>query len=151
MKENVAPEKEAVLWEGYAARSQFIWLYLMVAMILARVTFLFKSATPGWYGWLVGAITLLGIAATLRRWGRYVVTSQRVLMRNGWTGHDIQAIELSQVSQVSIKQGLLADLMGIGTVVIRSGQDDTAILFRGVLDPEDVKQRIQTALVRRSA
>jgi membrane protein YdbS with pleckstrin-like domain len=151
MKENATPEKEAVLWEGYAARSQFIWLYLMVAMILVRVTFLFKSATPGWHGWLVGAITLLGIAATLRRWGRYVVTSQRVLMRNGWTGHDIQAIELSQVSQVSIKQGPLADLMGIGTVVIRSGQDDTAILFRGVLDPEDVKQRIQTALVRRSA
>ncbi len=105
----------------------------------------------GWGGWLVGAITLLGTAAALRRWGRYVITSKRVLIRNGWTGQDIQAIELSQVSEVSIKQGLLDDLMGIGTVVIRSRQGDTAILFRGVLDPEDVKQRIQTALVRRSA
>lgn len=151
MNENATLEKEAVLWEGYAARSQFIWLYLIVAMMIVRVALLIRSAMSGWGGWLVGAITLLGTAAALRRWGRYVITSKRVLIRNGWTGQDIQAIELSQVSEVSIKQGLLDDLMGIGTVVIRSRQGDTAILFRGVLDPEDVKQRIQTALVRRSA
>jgi hypothetical protein len=36
--------------------------------------------------------------------------------------------------------------MGIGTVVIQSRADDAAVQFRGVLDPEDVKQRIQAAL-----
>ena len=105
----------------------------------------------GWSGWLVGAITLLGIAAALRRWGRYVVTSRRVVLRNGWTGRDIQSIEYREIREISIKQGPLADLMGIGTVVVRGRQDDATIRFPGVCDPEEVKQRIQAALARRSA
>ena len=151
MDENATVENEAVLWEGYAARSQFIWLYMVVAMMMVRVALLVRSAMPGWGSWLAGAITLLGIAAALRRWGRYVATSRRVVLRNGWTGRDIQSIEHQGIREISIKQGPLADLMGIGTVVIQSRQDDAVIQFRGVLDPEDVKQRIQAALARRSA
>lgn len=151
MDEKATVEKEAVLWEGHAAWSQFIWLYLIVGIMMLRVALLVRSGMSGWSGWLVGAITLLGIAAALRRWGRYVVTSRRVVLRNGWTGRDIQSIEHQGIREVSIKQGLLADLMGIGTVVIQSRQDDAAIQFRGLLDPEEVKQRIQAALARRSA
>ena len=143
--------RETVLWEGSAAWSQFIWLYLIVAMMMARAALLVRLGTSGWGGWLVGAIALLGIAAALRRWGRYVVTTRRVRLRNGWTGRDIESIEHQDIGEVSIKQGPLADLMGIGTVVIQARQDDAVIQFRGVLDPEDVKQRIQAALVRRSA
>ncbi|MEK6804919.1 MAG: PH domain-containing protein [Nitrospirota bacterium] len=151
MDEGATFGNEAVLWEGYAAWSQFIWLYMVVAIMMVRVALLVRSAMPGWGSWLVGAITLLTTAATLRRWGRYVVTSRRVVLRNGWTGHDIQSIECREIREVSIKQGPLADLMGIGTVVIQSRQDDAVIQFRGVLDPEDVKQRIQAALARRPA
>lgn len=151
MDGNATLGKEAVLWEGYAAWSQFIWLYMVVAMMMVRVALLVRSAIPGWGGWLVGAVTLMGTAATLRRWGRYVVTSRRVVLQNGWTGRDIQSIEHQEIREVSIKQGPLADLMGIGTVVIQSRQDDAVIQFRGLLDPEDVKQRIQAALIRRPA
>ncbi len=151
MDERATFGNEAVLWEGYAAWSQFIWLSMVVAMMMVRVALLVRSAMPGWGGWLVGAITLLGTAATLRRWGRYVVTSKRVVLRNGWTGRDIQSVEYQDIREVSIKQGLLASLMGIGTVVIESRQDDAVILFRGLLDPEDVTQRIQVALMRRPA
>lgn len=149
MNEHPTLEKEVVLWEGYAARSQFIWLYMVVAMMMVRVTLLVRSAMPGWGHWLVGAITLLGTAGILRRWGRYVVTSRRVVLQNGWTGRDIQSIEHQEIREVSIRQGPLADLMGIGTVVIQARVDEAVIQFRGVLDPEDVKQRIQDALVRR--
>ena len=151
MDENATGEKEPVLWEGGAAWSQFIWLYLIVGIMMLRVAFLVRSGMSGWSGWLVGAVTLLGIAAALRRWGRYVVTSRRVVLRNGWTGRDIQSIAYREVREISIKQGPLADLMGIGTVVIQSRQDDAVIQFRGVFDPEDVTQRIQAALAGRSA
>lgn len=151
MDENAALGKEAVLWEGYAAWSQFIWLHLVVAMMMVRVVLLVRSAAPGWGSWLAGAFTLLGVAASLRRWGRYVVTSRRVVLRNGWTGRDIQSIDCSAIREVSIRQGPLAGLMGIGTVVIQCRQDDGVIQFRGVLDPEAVKQRIQDALARRPA
>ena len=146
MDEQATFGKETILWEGYAAWSQFIWLYMAVAMMMVRVTLLVRSAMPGGGGWLAGAMTLLGTAATLRRWGRYVVTSKRVVLRNGWTGRDIQSIEHRELRELSIKQGPLAALMGIGTVVVRGRQDDALIRFHGVLDPEDVKQRIQAAL-----
>jgi membrane protein YdbS with pleckstrin-like domain len=151
MDENATGGKEPVLWEGSAAWSQFIWLYLIVGIMMLRVTLLVRSSLSGWSGWLVGAVTLLGTAAALRRWGRYVVTSRRVVLRNGWTGRDIQSIAYREVREISIKQGPLADLMGIGTVVIQSRQDDAVIQFRGVFDPEDVTQRIQAALAGRSA
>jgi len=150
MDENATFGNEAMLWEGYAAWSQFIWLYMVVAMMMVRVALLVRSAMPGWGSWLVGAVTLLGIAAALRRWGRYVVTSRRVVLRNGWTGRDIQSIEHREIREISIKQGPLADLMGIGTLVVRGRQDDAMIRFPGVFDPEAVKQRIQAALARRS-
>lgn len=151
MDENATGGKEPVLWEGSAAWSQFIWLYLIVGIMMLRVTLLVRSSLSGWSGWLVGAVTLLGTAAALRRWGRYVVTSRRVVLRNGWTGRDIQSIAYREIREISIKQGPLADLMGIGTVVIQSRQDDGVIQFRGVFDPEDVTQRIQAALAGRSA
>ena len=151
MDENATGGKEPVLWEGGAAWSQFIWLYLIVGIMMLRVTLLVRSSLSGWSGWLVGAVTLLGTAAALRRWGRYVVTSRRIVLRNGWTGRDIQSIAYREVREISIKQGPLADLMGIGTVVIQSRQDDVMIQFRGVFDPEDVTQRIQAALAGRSA
>ena len=151
MDENATGEKEPVLWEGGAAWSQFIWLYLIVGIMMLRVAFLVRSGMSGWSGWLVGAVTLLGIAAALRRWGRYVVTSRRVVLRNGWTGRDIQSIEYREILEIAIKQGPLADLMGIGTVVVRGRQDDATIRFPGVFDPEDVKQRIHSALAGRSA
>lgn len=144
-------KEEVVLWQGYAAWSQFIWLYFVACMMTGRAAFMIKLSRSGWNVWLIGALSLLGCAAALRRWGRYVVTSKRILLRNGWTGRDIQAIELSQVSEVSIKQGPLADLMGIGTVAIRSRQDDAIIHFRGVFDPEEVTRQIQVAMVRRPA
>ena len=151
MDENATGEKEPILWEGAAAWSQFIWLYLIVGIMMLRVTLLVRSSPSGWSGWLVGAVTLLGTAAALRRWGRYVVTSRRVVLRNGWTGRDIQSIACREIREISIKQGPLAELMGIGTVVIQSRQDDVVIQFRGVFDPEDVTQRIQAALAGRSA
>ena len=151
MDENATGGKEPVLWEGGAAWSQFIWLYLIVGIMMLRVTLLVRSSLSGWSGWLVGAVTLLGTAAALRRWGRYVVTSRRVVLRNGWTGRDIQSIAHREIREISVKQGPLAELMGIGTVVIQSRQDDVMIQFRGVFDPEDVTQRIQAALAGRSA
>ena len=151
MDENATGGKEPVLWEGSAAWSQFIWLYLIAGIMMLRVTLLVRSSLSGWSGWLVGAVTLLGTAAALRRWGRYVVTSRRIVLRNGWTGRDIQSIAHREIREISIRQGPLAELMGIGTVVIQSRQDDVVIQFRGVFDPEDVTQRIQAALAGRSA
>ena len=48
MDENATGEKEPILWEGAAAWSQFIWLYLIVSIMMLRVALLVRME------WLAG-------------------------------------------------------------------------------------------------
>ena len=43
MDENATGEKEPILWEGAAAWSQFIWLYLIVGIMMLRVALLART------------------------------------------------------------------------------------------------------------
>lgn len=96
-------------------------------------------------GWAIGAVVLLGIAAIIRRWAHYEILSTRLVVRNGYTRHEIGGVELTEVDHVEIRQGVIASWLGIGTVVaLSSGQPK--LRFRGVTDPEGVKRRIETAI-----
>jgi hypothetical protein len=52
-------------------------------------------------------------------------------------------------SEVTIKQGLIARLLGIGIIVFKSTRGDEVMQFRGVRDPESTLQHIQTVRRRR--
>mgnify|MGYP006351876883 CR=1 FL=1 len=61
MDENATGEKEPILWEGAAAWSQFIWLYLIVGIMMLRVALLVRSgmsADPCFSGGLLLNIKL---------------------------------------------------------------------------------------------
>jgi membrane protein YdbS with pleckstrin-like domain len=88
---------------------------------------------------------LLGCVALLRHWAYYVITSRRVIVKNGYTGRDIDMIELDDISQVSIEQGPVARFWNIGTLVIRSARRDGLLTLRGLPDPEIVKARLEAA------
>jgi membrane protein YdbS with pleckstrin-like domain len=132
---------EAVLWSSYPSWRQFSWLYLISALVAWRALLFRRFDLPGWEAWLVGALALLIFAALLRRWARYEMTPTRLIVRNGFTGREIVQCPLSRIERVELRQGPVANLLGIGTLVIRSG-GEPAIRFRGLRDPEAVKQRI---------
>ena len=66
-------------------------------------------------------------------------------MKNTWTGKEMQSIALADIGDLSVKKGLIADLMGIGTVAITSANDEKVLNWQGVFDPEDLKERIAIA------
>jgi hypothetical protein len=70
------------------------------------------------------------------------------MVRNGYTGREIQSILLSDIRDVAVLQGFVAQFFGIGTLVIHSGTADRMLSLRGVSDPEAVKIRIE-ALARK--
>lgn len=76
-------------------------------------------------------------------WAHYELTRDQIMVRNGYTGHVIQSILLSDVREMTIRQGFVAHYFGIGTLVIQSRILDRTISLRGVRDPEDVKIRIE--------
>ena len=96
-------------------------------------------------GWAVGAILLLGTAAIIRHWAHYEIGPAHLIVRNGYTGHEIGRVTLTEVDRVEIRQGPIASLLGIGTVLAFS-EGQPAIRFRGVRDPEGVKRHIEIAI-----
>jgi len=109
-----------------------------------RGALLWQAALPGSELWVIGAVALVVVAIALRYWVRYVATSQRVLTTNAFTGREIQAMSIEHISETAIKQGLIARLLGIGTIVFTSARSDEVMEFRGVRDPKTTLQHIQT-------
>lgn len=136
--------KDSILWADYPSWRQFSWLYLMAGLMAGRAWLFWKFGFSGWIGWTVGAAVLLGTAAIIRCWAHYEILSTRLVVRNGYTGHEIVGVKLTEVEQVEIRQGPIASQLGIGTVVALSDGQPT-LRFRGVSDPEGVKRRIEVA------
>jgi membrane protein YdbS with pleckstrin-like domain len=102
-----------------------------------------RSGTSGWALWLGGAAALLVCVAVLRRWAQYSFTSNRIIVRNGYTGRDIQVLPFDDLAEVTVMQGPIAQFFGIGTVVLQSAGRDRMISLRGVRDPNVIKARLE--------
>lgn len=144
-----AKADEPVLWQTYVSWNQFAWLYLVSLFTALRGALLWQAAIPGAEMWVIGAGVLLVVALVLRYWVRYMATSQRVLIKNVFTGREIQTMAIENIGEATIKQGVIAWLLGIGTIVFKSTRGDEVMQFRGVRDPEATLQHIQTVRRRR--
>lgn len=121
---------------------QFTWLYFFSLLAALRGLLFLRLGMSGWEGWMGGAVTLLITVGLMRQWGRYVLTSERIIIRNGYTGRDIQSLPLKEIGEISIIQGWMADYFHIGNLVIRSSRDDQVMSLKGVYEPEVIKHRI---------
>lgn len=129
---------ERIVWEAYPSWAQFTWLYLLSAMALIRGVL----GVGGWDMWLAGAVVLFGCAAAVRRWAHYSVSSRRIVVANGYTAREIQAIAMDEIGEITVKQGPIARLFGIGTLAIRAFSRDRVMALSGISNPEALKSRI---------
>ncbi|GKS63677.1 hypothetical protein YTPLAS72_09810 [Nitrospira sp.] len=132
-----------VVWEAFPSWVQFSWLYFMSALAALRGGLFYRFGVGGWEMWVIGAVVLLACAAIVRHWAHYELTREQVLVRNGYTGRVIQSIPLSNIREVTMRQGLVAQYFGIATLAIHSRIPDQTLLLRGLCDPEQVKIRIE--------
>ena len=136
-------------WEAYPSRVQFSWLYLLSALSALRGAMFYRIGVGGWEMWMVGAGMLVGCAAILRRWAHYEITRDQIIVRNGYTGREIQSILLIDIREVMVRQGIIARFFGTGTLDIHSRTNDRLLSLRGVSDPEEVKIRIEALAWKR--
>ena len=123
---------DRIIWQGYPAWSKFAWLYLVSFAAGSRgLRILWQGATR-WESWVAGALALLVCAACLRRWGQYLIISNRVVMRNGYTGRDIQTITLDDIAEITLSQGPIARFFNIGNLVVHSRSDGSRLLLQGI-------------------
>jgi len=141
--------EEPVRWSAFPSWKHFVWLYMFSAMAGIRGLILLRSATDGWEFWFGGAALLLVCAASLRRWARYVLTPYRLIVKNGYTGRDIQALPIDQIADITIEQGWVARTFDIGTVVLKTHTGDDNLALHGVPEPEVLKVRMDALMTSR--
>jgi len=76
----------------------------------------------------------------------YVLTNERLKIRHGMFGRDIENFELIRVQDIDLKQGVTERIFGIGDITIR-GHDpsDPKIVLRNVSKPEVVYEVMRRA------
>jgi hypothetical protein len=133
---------ETVRWRAYPSWGHFTWLYAFSLVAGGRCLLNLWWGMNGWEAWLGGAVALLMCVVVLRGWAQYWVTSRRVIVKNGYTGRDIQALALDDIADVTVSQGPIAQFFDIGTVLVTSVSGDRILALRGVREPDVIKTRI---------
>lgn len=75
---------------------------------------------------------------------RYSMTDERLFVRRGVIAKHVEEVELYRVKDVSLAQGVMARLLGIGTIQVLSTDDTTPTLcLEGIPNPESIKEQIR--------
>ncbi|MDQ6897848.1 MAG: PH domain-containing protein [Actinomycetota bacterium] len=106
------------------------------------------DSTGNWIQWITVAVAvLLGIPLVIvpfMRWRttRYVITTHRVMLRQGIVNKSGKDITLSKITDVSYDRRILDRLVGSGTLSIESAGDSPNELFRAIPHSDRVQQLI---------
>ncbi|OMD43524.1 PH domain-containing protein [Paenibacillus odorifer] len=77
----------------------------------------------------------------------YTITSQRIMVKTGLIGKNVEEIELLRVRDLSVAQSITDRMLGIGTLTVFS--DDASapqLLFRKIRDAQTVKDVLRKAV-----
>ncbi|MEK5436052.1 MULTISPECIES: PH domain-containing protein [Paenibacillus] len=77
----------------------------------------------------------------------YTITSQRIMVKTGLIGKNVEEIELLRVRDLSVAQSIMDRMLGIGTLTVFS--DDASapqLLFRKIHDAQTVKDILRKAV-----
>ncbi|WNM56527.1 PH domain-containing protein [Candidatus Nitrospira allomarina] len=139
-------DPERIIWKGYPSWGHFTWLYFFSLWTGLRGFLLLRMGFPGWEMWFVGAGILLSLVVVLRYWAKYLLTSKRVVLKNGYSGKDMASVEFGMFKSVEVMQGPIARMLGIGTLVIHSENSGRSVRFRGIKDPEVIETKLRALL-----
>ncbi len=143
---NEPADPERILWEGYPSWGQFSWLYFFSLMTGLRGLIFLQAGVSGWEMWIIGAVMLLGVVVILRYWAKYLITSKRVLLRNGYSGKDMAGVDLEMIKAIEVTQGPVAGVLGIGTVEVQCQDSNRSLRFRGIKDPDVLETKLRALL-----
>ena len=113
--------------------------------------FVLWSSAPVWFGWVLLGIGLIVIARFLARLASWrstdlVITSMRVIYRNGVFHRRGIEIPLSSVQNVEYSQSLLARLLGKGDLQVESAGSNGREPFVDIPNPSATQSLINRAI-----
>ncbi|MBA3691292.1 MAG: PH domain-containing protein [Actinobacteria bacterium] len=132
-------------------------LPVIVTLLTVGVGIWLLSKVDGVMTWVVlGAMALILLAYPVRRlssWlsSHFVVTSDRVIHRQGVIARSSMEIPLEAINDVRFSQGVIDRMLGAGTLVIQSASESGRNEFSHIRKPEDVQRTISHQSERNQA
>jgi uncharacterized membrane protein YdbT with pleckstrin-like domain len=120
----------------------------IVTVLTVGVGIWLLTLASGAVTWIVlGGIVLVLVAYPVRRltdWltSHFVVTSDRVIHRQGLIAKSSMEIPLEAINDVRFEQGVFDRLVGAGTLVVQSASEAGREEFAHIRKPEDVQKTI---------
>ncbi len=120
-------------------------------VILAGAVLYFGKYNLGFYGigWGVSLVLAVWLTVELANHGvsEFGVTTQRLLMKQGYLPRKVLETPLAQIEGVQVRQSTLGQTLGYGTVIVR-GTDGRRHAFSTVNQPVAFQERVQAQLGR---
>lgn len=121
-----AMETERTVWEGgYSGRAMFgTWVFVILVSAALGVAAFLVPIPPVLFGagalaavlWLMPLCNLIYRKLSIS----YTLTNQRLVHRSGLLARTTGRIELIDVDDVTVQQGLIERMVGVGTIKISS-------------------------------
>jgi membrane protein YdbS with pleckstrin-like domain len=128
------------------------WIALVLPTLatigVVIVGFWLISKFDGTVNWVVlVAMAILLIAYPIRRlvwWltSYFVVTSDRLIHREGWIAKHSMEIPLEAINDVRFRQTVFERVIGAGTLVVQSASESGREEFKAIRNPEEVQKTI---------
>ncbi len=143
-------DDETMIFDGHPSPRATLQLYAKgdgLALVIGAALWFIVSPAVGIAVALTIAFLTVLIGAIARRRVRYVITSQRLYIREGLLSKYEQQTRLDRIQDVSTRQSFFERMLGIGTVDFdtASGESDEDFAFRGVEDPGEVVRAVDEA------
>ena len=149
---SVGTEGERELWHGsYSPKAMYgNWLLALVATLVAVAVSIFVPGPITWLaaGAIVGVLWLVMIAQYLiERWSvSYALTTQRFVHQRGLFKRVINRIEVIDIDDVTVEQGFIERMFGVGTIkLLSSDTSDPTLHLRGIDDAKRIAMLIDDA------
>jgi len=146
------PDEEVLLetWpHWWRLLSRLVPTTVLLGMCVAG--FLLWASAPIWFAWLLLAVflaaVLLGVGRLLSwRSVRFVVTSTRVVHRHGVLRRTGREIPIARVQDVTYRQSLLEQMVGIGHLRVESAGVGSAEEVADLRRPAEVQRVVNRAV-----
>ena len=156
------PSQEQVYYSARPTRLAHIPVYTLGLILLLGAVFvcLFKPSVLGTpvlftsvatiVAWILGfaGFVLLVRQEFRRLTTKYTFTDMRVIKRRGIIWRVEEYAMLNKIERVEVDQGLIQRILGIGNIVLDTGDMDAVILW-GLRDVRRVEQGIARTLANR--
>jgi membrane protein YdbS with pleckstrin-like domain len=120
---NAPPEE--TLWSGsYSPKAMADWAAAAAALTIVGAVVAALTGPPGWIVFAIGALILwaaIGLVALYRRMTvRYQLTTFRLFHETGLLSRTRDRIEVIDIDDVTLRQGLIERMFNVGTIHVRS-------------------------------